>query len=164
MSKKETEKEAMFRTIVTEYSGMIAKVCYMYATDASHRQDLSQDTMVNIWRGLDTFRGDSQLSTWVYRTCINTCISSLRKEKFHRNTVTTDIIPDIEGDNDDKTARLKEMYRLISTLNPMDKALIMMWLDELPYEEIAKVSGMSRNNVATRLRRIKQHLVEMSNE
>lgn len=154
----------MFRKIVTEYSGMIGKVCYMYASDASHRQDLSQDTMVNIWRGLDQFRGDSQLSTWVYKTCINTCISSLRKEKNHRNNVSTEVLPDIEGDNEDKTAKLKEMYRLISTLNPMDKALIMMWLDELSYEEIAMVSGMSRNNVATRLRRIKQTLIEKSNE
>ena len=154
-------KESRFMTVVNDNRQMIYKVCYMYATDNDHFKDLYQEVLASLWQGLDSFRGDSKMSTWIYRTAINTCVTFFRKHKSHGfDTVGLEAIADIPGDDNARTDMLKEMYRLISGLNKMDKALILMWLDERSYEEIAEVTGLSRNNVATRLRRIKQRLVE----
>ncbi len=77
--------------------------------------------------------------------------------------VPLDAIPEIAADDSTRTADLKNMYRLISKLNPLDKAIIMLWLDEKPYDEIASITGLSKANIASRLYRIKNHLIEMGN-
>ncbi len=147
--------------VVNDNRQMIYKVCYMYATDNDHFKDLYQEVLASLWQGLDSFRGESKMSTWIYRTAINTCVTFFRKHKSHgADTVTLEAVADIPGDDNSRSDMLKEMYRLISGLNKMDKALILMWLDERSYDEIAEVTGLSRNNVATRLRRIKQRLVD----
>lgn len=154
-------KESRFMAVVNDNRQMIYKVCYMYATDNDHFKDLYQEVLASLWQGLDSFRGDSKMSTWIYRTAINTCVTFFRKHKSHgTDTVTLEAVADIPGDDNSRSDMLKEMYRLISGLNKMDKALILMWLDERSYDEIAEVTGLSRNNVATRLRRIKQRLVD----
>lgn len=154
-------KESRFMAVVNDNRQMIYKVCYMYATDNDHFKDLYQEVLASLWQGLDSFRGDSKMSTWIYRTAINTCVTFFRKHKSHgADTVTLEAVADIPGDDNSRSDMLKEMYRLISGLNKMDKALILMWLDERSYDEIAEVTGLSRNNVATRLRRIKQRLVD----
>lgn len=147
--------------VVNDSRQMIYKVCYMYATDNDHFNDLYQEVLASLWQGLDSFRGDSKLSTWVYRTAINTCVTFFRKNKKHgQNTMSLDDVTDLPAEDTTRAELLKEMYRLISGLNKMDKALIMMWLDEMSYDEISDVTGLTRNNVATRLRRIKQRLVD----
>ncbi len=154
-------KESRFMAVVNDNRQMIYKVCYMYATDNDHFKDLYQEVLASLWQGLDSFRGESKMSTWIYRTAINTCVTFFRKHKSHgADTVTLEAVADIPGDDNSRSDMLKEMYRLISGLNKMDKALILMWLDERSYDEIAEVTGLSRNNVATRLRRIKQRLVD----
>lgn len=155
------EKETRFMAVVNDSRQMIYKVCYMYATDNDHFNDLYQEVLASLWQGLDSFRGDSKLSTWVYRTAINTCVTFFRKNKKHgQNTMSLDDVTDLPAEDTTRAELLKEMYRLISGLNKMDKALIMMWLDEMSYDEISDVTGLTRNNVATRLRRIKQRLVD----
>lgn len=157
--------EAYFLEVVEENRQLISKVCYMYATDGEHFNDLMQEVMANLWQGLRKFRGDSRISTWIYRMCINTCVTYFRRHRRHSDAcVPLDGIVEIAGDDGTRLAQLREMYRLIATLEPMEKALILMWLDERPYEEIAEVTGLSRNNVATRLRRIKQKLVKKGQE
>jgi len=154
-------KESRFMSVVNDNRQMIYKVCYMYATDNDHFKDLYQEVLASLWQGLDSFRGDSKMSTWIYRTAINTCVTFFRKHRSHgQDTISLDAVVDVPGEDTTRTDMLKEMYRLISGLNKMDKALILMWLDERSYDEIAEVTGLSRNNVATRLRRIKQRLVE----
>lgn len=158
-------RENRFMAIVTEHRQLICKVCYMYADDTEHFNDLYQETLANLWQGMSTFRGDAKISTWIYRMCLNTCITFFRKHRRHNaETVGLDSILDIAGDDDSRLANLREMYRLIGTLDQIEKALILMWLDERPYEEIAEVTGMTRNTVATRLRRIKQKLVKKAAE
>lgn len=133
----------------------------MYATDNDHFKDLYQEVLASLWQGLDSFRGDSKMSTWIYRTAINTCVTFFRRHKSHsQENMSLDVVADMVGDDSSKQEMLREMYRLISRLNKMDKALILMWLDERSYDEIAEVTGLTRNNVATRLRRIKQRLVD----
>jgi len=158
-------REAYFLEIVEKNRQLISKVCYMYATDGEHFNDLHQEVMANLWQGIGKFRGDSKISTWIYRICLNTCVTYFRRHnRYDGLRVPLDGVIEIPGDDGTRLAQLHEMYRLISTLQPMEKALILMWLDERPYDEIAEVTGMSRNNVATRLRRIKQKLIKKGQE
>lgn len=155
------DRERRFMAIVDEHRQLISKVCYMYASDTEHFNDLYQETLANLWQGLDSFRGDARISTWIYRMCINSCVSFFRKHRRHAaENISLENLVDIPGDDGTRLENLREMYRLIATLDPVEKALILMWLDERSYEDIAEVTGLTRNTVATRLRRIKQKLVK----
>lgn len=157
----QTDKEKRFMTVVTDNRQLIYKVCYMYATDRDHFQDLYQEVLANIWEGLDSFRGNSAISTWLYRTAINTCVTFFRRHNRHSSEMTSlEVASELVADDNVRGEHLREMYALIAKLSKIDKAMILMWLDERSYDEIAEVTGFSRNNVATRLRRIKQKLVE----
>ena len=125
---RQSEKESRFMKVVNDSRQLICKVCYMYATDRDHFQDLYQEVLANIWVGLDSFRGDLAAD-----------------------------------DGSARAEQLREMYSLISGLDKLDKAIILMWLDERSYDEIAEVTGFTRNNVATRLHRIKSRLARQSN-
>lgn len=157
------ERIIAFENIIREYSLLITKVCYYFAIDISELKDLRQDVMLNIWTGLDKFKNQSKPSTWIYRVCFNTCITYERKNKHRKNEVPLSSVLELEDEPFDME-KYKEMHRLIGRLNNEDKALILMWLDENSYEEIADVIGLKRNTVATRLKRIKEKLVKMSNE
>lgn len=158
----QSDRERKFIALLTESNKqLIRKVCYMYATDAEHFNDLYQEVMINVWQGLEKFRGESQIATWLYRTAINTCITFYRRNKI-RNTVPITELTDFIDDRSDRPAQLKEMYRLVGSLGKIEKALVLLWLDERTYDEISDVTGISRNNVASKLRRIKAKLVKMS--
>ena len=163
---KQNDLERRFKEIIEQSNPVIKRVCYMYATSHDHFNDLYQESLINIWQGLKNFRGDSKVSTWIYRTCINTCISYFRK--YGKNDSNNDSIDslfvDIADENSEHLDNLKEMYRLISKLRKLDKAIIMLWLEERPYDEIAEITGLARNNVASRLQRIKENLVNSANK
>lgn len=159
----DTQRKQLFDTILAEYGHMVDKVCYMYGADEEQRKDLYQECMANVWQGLRNFRGDSKISTWLYRACINTCITCYRRTSRADATVSIDDAGPLTADESSRPDDLKEMYRLISCLTPVEKAIIMMWLDEKSYDEISEVTGMPRNTVASRLRRIKSKLVELGN-
>lgn len=165
MSTQRADKEARFMAIVNDNRRMIYKVCFMYATDGEHLNDLYQEVLANVWQGMDSYRGESRMSTWLYRTALNTCITYYRHNGRHRQRkVGLDALAELANEDDGRIARLNRMYRLISCLDKMDKALILMWLDEKSYDEIAEVSGLPRNTVATRLHRIKQKLIERNKQ
>lgn len=157
------ERVVTFENIVKEYSLIITKVCYYFSTDISELKDLRQEVLLNIWTGLEKFRKESKLSTWIYRVCFNTCITFQRKNKHRKNEVPLMSVLEIE-DKPFDIEKYKEMHRLIGRLASDEKAIIMMWLDESSYDEIAAVIGLNRNTVATKLKRIKEKLVKMSNE
>ncbi len=159
----ETQRKELFDTILSRYSPMIDKICYMYGSDEDHRKDLYQECMANVWQGLRSYRGDSQISTWLYRACINTCITCYRRNRHSGGMVSIDDAGQIAADDRSRSDELRELYRLISALSPVDRGIIMMWLDEKSYDEISDVTGMPRNTVASRIRRVKNRLVEMSN-
>lgn len=152
-----------FENIVKEYSLLITKVCYYFATNISELKDLRQDVLLNIWTGWENFRKQSKPSTWIYRVCFNTCITYQRKNRQRKNEVPLSSVLESEDDTFDMEM-YREMHRLINQLGAEDKAIIMMWLDENSYEEIAEVIGLKRNTVATRIKRIKEKLVKLSNE
>lgn len=151
-----------FEQILQDYGLVVAKICYMYGTDDEHRKDLYQECMANVWQGLRSFKGNSQISTWLYRVCINTCITCFRRNR-QVPTVSIDECRNIEDDSSYRENELRELYRLISILSPVDRGIIMMWLDEKSYDEISEVTGMTRNTVASRIRRIKAKLIDLGN-
>lgn len=159
-----TEKETQFTRMLEQNHALIMRICYMYSTDKEHLNDLYQETAINLWQGLDKFKGDSKLSTWIYRTTLNTCISYYRKNHKHQDTASLEELMEFPDDISERTQQLKEMYRLITQLKKLDRAIILLWLDEKSYDEIAEITGLSRNNIASRLHRIKAQLSLLAQE
>lgn len=154
-----SEQHETFLKIIGEHSPLIYKVCYMYAEDSEHLKDLYQEVTANIWQGLENYRGESKVSTWIYRIAINTCVSFIRRNGRHSSLNRLDEEAYSLADRNDEHAELlREMYGMISQLGKLDRAIIMLWLDEYSYEEIAQLTGLSRNNVASRLHRAKERL------
>lgn len=163
MKLTDIEKRSLFEQCIERYSTLINKVCYMYAPDIDNFNDLRQEVLINVWQGIDGFENRAKLSTWIYRVSLNTCITYTNKERKHSShDDLTDNIYSFD-DSQEHLRQLKEMYQLIDRLNRLDKALILLWLDEVPYDEIGTIMGISRNNVASRLRRAKEKLTNMAN-
>ncbi len=153
-----------FATFVKEHSRIINKVSWVYATSKVPYEDLRQEILTNLWLGLDQFRGTSKLSTWVYRVAVNSALMAIRSYKPKVETLPFEISSvDISSESEDnKTDRLIALHELINQLLPIEKAIILLWLDEYSYEEIADTIGIERNNVATKLHRIKNKLISNS--
>ncbi len=163
----EDDKESRFAAITAEYKDVIAKVCYLYTSSGAPFDDLFQEVLINLWLGLDSFRGDAKLSTWIYRTALNTCISWHRKNRRHSDAETMrldDIGIDVADKSamNDKWAQYRELLQLISQLGDIEKALITLWLDEKSYAEISTIMGMTPGNVAVKIHRIKDKLSKMA--
>ncbi len=153
-----------FLEIVNANKQLISKVCLMYSRDTEHFKDLYQKVMANLWQGVDSYSGQAKISTWIYRVALNTCVTFYRKHGRADSSASLDSVADIADCSQEHAYLLRQMYVLISQLDPMDKGIILMWLDSRPYEEIAEVTGLSRANVASRIHRIRQRLVKKSNE
>ena len=156
------DKNDQFLEMLDKYKSVIAKVCCIYASPSADFDDLYQETVINLWNGFDKFRGDAKISTWIYRAAINTCITWTRRNKTHNNAVTLEADMPIIEEESSKMADYKQLQFLISKLNPIEKAIISLWLDEKSYEEIAVITGLSHNNVAVKLHRIKEKMSKMS--
>ncbi len=165
--RKTDEKEKRFIELTDCYKDLIARVCCSYASASASFDDLYQEVLINIWQGMDSFRGDAKISTWLYRTAINTCITWHRKNYRHSES-NISRIDDLKIEPADPSAEnsaaddVQFLRNLISQLEPVDRAIITMWLDECPYEEISAVTGLSQTNVGVRLHRIKQRLAKMT--
>lgn len=148
--------EERFMQIVSNHGGLIARLCFYYAGSTADFDDLRQDCLINIWRGLPRFDNRSSLTTWIYRVCLNTCVSAVRKASRRPEEVPLQLAREVAGDDDsERVEQLEQLYSLISRLPFIDRGIVMMWLDGCTYDEIADVNGISRNNVAVRLHRIK---------
>lgn len=148
-----------FEAVITQHSALISRICFSYATDGEEYKDLRQDVLINIWKGIATFRGDASSLTWVYRVTLNTCVSTVRKRSSRPATERLDTMPidfPEEREEEGLRERFEILHRLISELSPIDKAIVTMWLDERSYDEIAEVVGMSKNNIGLRLYRIRE--------
>lgn len=157
------ELESAFIALVEEHKRIIYKVCYVYAADKENLNDLYQEVVINLWKAYPRFRGECAASTWVYRIGLNTCISFFRKSKSRPEVVPITVDLEAFADEEDKTASLRELYRMINSLGQLERALILLWLEERSHQEIADIIGISRNNVAVRLNRIREKLKAMSN-
>ena len=156
------EKEKEFTELLFQHQRIIYKVCLLYAKDKDDLADLYQEAVCNLWKNFDTFQNRSNFSTWAYRVSLNTCITDLRKKKRHVS-VPLQMMQTEPFENTPSAALLHEMYSLIKRLDKTERMYIMLWLEEKTYDEIAEIIGTSRNQVATKLHRIKNKLKTMSN-
>ena len=162
METKELEKE--FLTMIEAQKRTIYKVCYIYANDQDDLNDLYQETVLNLWKSFPRYRGDSTLNTWVYRIAMNTCITFLRRSNTRPQTVPmTTNVASMAAEDNETAGQLRELYRLISQLGKLERALILLWLEERSYEDIANILGITKTNVAVKLNRTKEKLKKMSN-
>ena len=156
--------EKDFEKAMEIYGGIISKVCYYFSADSDEFKDLRQEVFYNLWKGWDKFRKDSKISTWIYRISFNTCVSYQRKEKKSKNCIPIDQMLDIPADSDSRLVeKYNIMHDLIRQLPYQERAIILMWLDDKTYEEIAELIGINRNTLAVKLKRIKEKLQKMAN-
>ena len=135
----------------------------MFSKDEEEVADLFQDILVNLWKGFANFRGDSSARTWIYRVSLNTCISSERKKKRKVDTLPLTMDIDLFADSDEDTKQVQMLRDRINKLGPFDRAIVLLWLENLSYDEIGAIVGISAKNVSVRLVRIKEQLKKMSN-
>ncbi|MDR0988729.1 MAG: sigma-70 family RNA polymerase sigma factor [Prevotellaceae bacterium] len=164
MEQKTANMEQEFMQMVRVYERVIYKVCYLYSTPDVTVNDLYQDAVLNLWRAFPKFRRECKPSTWIYRIALNTCISFIRKEKHTLELVSLSHLSDRIEEDDQTEIMLAQLYRLIARLGELEKSIILLYLEEKSYEEIAEITGLTLTNVATRINRIKSKLRTMNNK
>ena len=157
--------EREFLSVIREYERVIYKVCYLYTTKNATLGDLYQDVVLNLWKAYPKFRRECKISTWIYRIALNTCISFIRKEKNVPEIVALSQETNwMTEEHDPLQEMLRQLYRMINQLGQLEKSIILLYLEEKSYDEIAEITGLSVTNVATRLSRIKDKLKKMKKE
>ena len=154
--------ELDFAQIVKEHRSTIYTVCYMFSKDEDEVADLFQDILIKLWDGFSKFRGESNINTWIYRVSLNTCISAQRKKKRKGEILPLTMDINLFDDGDEDIKQIRMLQKRISALGPFDRAIVLLWLENLSYEEIASIVGISVKNVSVRLFRIKEQLKKMS--
>jgi len=157
-------KEADFRKIFEVNSKKIFHLCYGYTGDADAANDLLQETFLKVWQNLEKFRNQAMISTWIYRIAVNTCLTYLRSEKRQAKDELTETLAETRAEEfSEKNEQVALLYKCISKLEESERIIITMVLDEVPYAEIAEVSGISEGNLRVKIHRIKQKLTELYN-
>ena len=162
----ESDKKVEFTRLIEENQGIVHKVCRIYTDDPMAHDDLFQEIVLQLWKSYDSFKGDSKFSTWMYRVGINTAITLYRKRKrkpdhdsleFHHFYIKS------EEKDEQLEFQLKMLQKAIQQLNDIERALVLLYLDELPYKEIADTMGISEVNARVKMNRVKKKLKEMLN-
>lgn len=153
--------ETEFAQLVRENKSTIYTVCYMFSKDQDEVNDLFQEVLINLWRGIGSFKGESKLSSWIYRVSLNTCISADRKKK-RQATEPLDMDINLFEDNDADARQIQMLYKRVHRLRPFDRAIVLLWLEGLPYDEIGAITGITAKNVSVRLVRIREELKKMT--
>lgn len=150
-----------FTRMVKKYQSVFYSVCLMYGNDAEETNDLMQEALIRLWKGFDSFRGESEMKTWVWRVTMNSCINQDQKKKRRRETHDIDLGNMLQVEAEEDSKQLKILYDRIHRLQPFDRALVLLWLDGTPYEDIGNIIGISTKNVSVKLMRIKEQLKKM---
>ncbi len=155
------QDEQFFTDLVRQNKSTIYSVCYMFSSDKDEVEDLFQESLINLWRGLPSFEGRSQVATWVWRVTLNTCISADRKKKRNATVpLTMDI--DLFDESNTQSQQAQLLRDRIQRLQPFDRAIVLLWLESMSYDEIAAIVGITPKNVGVRLYRIKEQLKKMN--
>ncbi|MBO5133845.1 MAG: sigma-70 family RNA polymerase sigma factor [Bacteroidaceae bacterium] len=155
--------ELEFEQMVREHKNTIYTVCFMFSKDADEVNDFFQEVLINLWKGFQDFKGESKMATWIWRVSFNTCISQERKKK-RTFSVPLEMGIDLFNDQDEDTRQIRQLYQRIHQLKPFDRAIVLLWLEGISYDEIAAIVGITVKNVSVRLYRIKEELKKMSNQ
>lgn len=153
-----------FLQIIREHGGILHKVCRLYRDNVEDREDLFQEIIYQVWKAYPSFKGQAVISTWIYRIALNTAMATYRKKKPQVSYVES--LPDFaeEPPDDRRADRLEQLYKAIKQLNDVEKAIITLYLDELNYQQIAAITGITENNVGVRINRIKHKMQQFLNQ
>ena len=152
--------DEQFAQMVREHKATIYTVCYMFSRDADEVADLFQEVLINLWKGFDGFQGRSDIKSWIYRVALNTCITIDRKKK-RKNKAELSMDINLFSDSDNDTKQVEMLRQRINRLKPFDRAIVLLWLENMSYDEIGAVVGITAKNVSVRLFRIKEELKRM---
>ena len=152
--------DEQFAQMVREHKATIYTVCYMFSKDADEVADLFQEVLINLWKGFDGFQGRSDIKSWIYRVALNTCITIDRKKK-RKNKAELSMDINLFSDSDNDTKQVERLRQRINRLKPFDRAIVLLWLENMSYDEIGAVVGITAKNVSVRLFRIKEELKRM---
>ncbi len=155
------KEEELFAQLVQQHKSTIYTVCYMFSHDEEEVNDLFQETLINMWKGIDGFREESKISTWIYRVALNTCLLQERKKKKEVKKVPLSMTVNFFEDSDAQSTQVRQLHQRIGRLGLVDRALVMMWLEGMSYEEIGAVMGITPKNVGVKLFRIKEQLKKL---
>ncbi len=163
---KRHEREALFKEWLQDFGGIPVKVARSFAFQAEDQRDLRQQMCLQIWRSLENFSARAKASTWIYRVCLNTAMTWQRSEKrrrlFFASVDPAEVLPnDLAASAD---PRLELLYAAIRELRPADRALILLYLEERSYAEIAEITGLTLSNTGVRLQRVKRELAQRLNQ
>lgn len=156
--------EKAFIKSIQDYRGLILKVCQVYSDDRDDFDDLFQEIALQLWKSYSTFRGESLMSTWIYRVALNTAITSLRKRKRRPDQHPLQVFHQNQAEAADDRVDLvyaQELQRAIQVLDKLDRALLMLYLDEKSYSEMAQILDISENYIGVKLTRIRNKLKEL---
>jgi len=146
---------------------MLHKVCNLYGYTDHDRQDLFQEIVVQLWRSYPGFRGEAKFSTWLYRIALNTAISDLRRQKKQFSSIDPVFLPtqlqDIQYSGE-KEEQLQQLYAAIDQLTEIEKALVMLYLEDKSYDEMEEILGINQNNLRVKMNRIKEKLRKLTKE
>lgn len=159
------DKDKEFIDLITTHQGIIHKVCSVYCSNESDREDLFQDILLQVWKSFPSFKGDSKVSTWLYRVALNTAISLYRQQsrKGGRQALSANELQLADKPHDTEfEERLKFLYSAIDELNKVEKAIVMLYLEDYDYKQISEIVGITETNVGVKLHRIKDKLRKMA--
>jgi len=156
--------ERAFIEIVRQYERVIYKVCSFYVSDEFPIADLYQEVVCSLWTAFPKYRKESSLSTWIDRVALNTCITGVRKDiRRVKGAATVAIQVESLPAPESMDENIREMYRLIAQLKTLEKAIVLLYLEEKSYQEIADITGLTVSNVAVKLKRAKEKIIKISN-
>ena len=156
------ELECEFEQMVRTHRSTIYTVCYMFSNDQDEVADLFQEVLIGLWKSFPSYEERGDVRSWIYRVSLNVCISIDRKKQRHKTVpLTMDIDPYEEVDTNQNSRQMDQLRKRIAKLGQFDRAIILLWLENMSYDEIAAVMGITVKNVSVRLYRIKEELKNM---
>lgn len=155
------KNETQFASLVRQNRSTIYTVCYMFSNDNDEVADMFQKVLIKLWNGMESFDGRSEIKTWIYRVALNTCITIDKRKKRH-SRMKLEMDSDYFNSRDIRSEQAQFLHRRICRLQPLDRAIVLLWLEDISYDEIAAIIGISPKNVSVRLVRIREQLKRMS--
>ncbi|WP_207511118.1 RNA polymerase sigma factor [Longitalea luteola] len=151
--------ETEFLALVNQHQGIIHKICRLYRDSPQDQEDLFQEVIFKLWKSVPQFRGEAKFSSWMYRVALSTAIAVYRKKKPDIRYMPA--VPDSAENQAQPDENREQFFRALKQLNDADKALITLYLEDLSYQEIAEIVGISESNVGVRLNRIKSKIQQL---
>lgn len=155
------ELEQEFTELVREQKKTIFKVCYFFSDNREEVEDMFQEVLIRLWKGFPKYRGECNPKTWVWRISLNTCINAERNAGRRIKTSALSLDIDLQDDSMEGARQAQMLYTRISRLDLFDRAVILLWLENMSYDEIAQIVGITPSAVTNRLFRIKEQLKAM---